>query len=143
MALLILWTRARTRRRWLVVLAVITGVIAAGMTVVTVLAVRPSLADPRFGLWSAVWSGAAAIVLWILIMVATLVEYRVRGRVGDRDRDEPGRRRVLSGIAAAIAPLAVLTALVLLAAVVVPGAMLRLNAEVSRGPQPGDIPARP
>lgn len=119
------WMAARTRRRWLLALAVISGVLTIVMIIVTGLLYAPARVNEQLGVWVDVALAVVGAVLWLLIMVAAIIEARLLPR-----SDTPASRG-WTYIPAIAAPLAVMTALVLLLVSSGPGWLIRLNGQLS------------
>jgi outer membrane protein assembly factor BamB/multisubunit Na+/H+ antiporter MnhB subunit len=130
--LFIIWAAARVKQRWLHVLTLITGALAVGMFLITVLLARPSLYSPQLGWWAGVWIAASSVVLWILVTFAALLERRHLSGLGD---DQQQIWRLLAAVAA---PLALVTLLVLIMVLAVPHWMIRSNSHTS-----APVPAAP
>ncbi|SDS79640.1 outer membrane protein assembly factor BamB family protein [Microlunatus soli] len=128
--LLIVWSRARSRRRWLVALMIITGALAAAMLLITIVIIRPARFDAHRGLWTTAWTAALDVLLWVIIVAACVVELRaLAGRGGEESGDRPWWHAA-AGVAA---PLALLTVLVILLVTAAPGWMVRANSTVTAG----------
>lgn len=119
------WMAARTRRRWLLALAVISGVLTVAMIIVTALLYAPARVNEQLGVWLGVAVAAVCAVLWWLIMVAAIIETRLL------PRSETPAPRGWTYIPAVAVPLVAVTALVLLLVSAGPGWLIRLNGRVS------------
>lgn len=128
------WMVARTRRGWLLVLAVICGSLAVSMITVTARLYAPTRVDEHLGIWAGIAFAAVDVVLWLLITVAAIIEWRV-ARV--TPAGEPRRWMHPTAI---VAPLALITALVVLLMSAGPGWLIRMNSRVSEVVPPVDGP---
>ena len=120
-----IWMAARTRRGWLLVLAVVCGSLAVSMTTITARRYAPVRVDDQTGIWTAIALAAIDVLFWLLIAVAAVVEWRAFPAAAAGES-----RRVIQATAI-VAPLAVITAFVLLLVSAGPGWLIRLNSEVS------------
>ncbi len=125
LALFVVWVPARTRRRWLLILSILTALLAAVMTAVTVGLARSATSNVHEGLCEGFWAAALASVLWVVIKVAAFVELRMAGRPGE------AQPRQWTLVAAVALPLAVVTAVTIVLVGPVPAWMLRFNSRVA------------
>lgn len=75
--LVAVWALGHRRRAWTIVLSALSAVFAAGMALITVLTGRAIRFDPHLGYWDGTWDGAAAVILWLLVAITALIEYRL------------------------------------------------------------------
>lgn len=118
------WVAARSRRGWLLVLATVCGSLTLCLVVLAVQLVLRGSAE-RAGLWFPVAGAVLATLLWMVITAAAVVEWRCLPAAAA----ETPRRWVRA--AAVVAPLAVLTACVLVLVSFGPGWLIRWNSESS------------
>lgn len=121
------WMAGRTRRGWLLVLAAICGSLAVSMITITARLYARPRADDQTGIWMAIVCAALDVLCWIVITVAAIIEWRSFPGQGAR---AAGRR---ARFAAIVAPLALITAFVVVLVSAGPSWLIRLNSEVSGG----------
>jgi outer membrane protein assembly factor BamB len=123
--LLVAWSAARTRRRWLIILAITAGLLAVAMIIITVLAGRAVRFDLHAGVWGSAWLAAFSTLAFTMITIAAVIELRLRPWPTD------GRPRAWAVAAGAAAPLALIIVITLLLASALPSWMVRANSRVT------------
>ena len=126
-ALFGVWLAARTRRGWLLILAVACGSLAVSTVTITVRLFARTRADDQTGIWMAIACASLDVLFWIVITVAAIIEWRFFP--GRTVRESSRRARS----AALVAPLALITAFVVVLVSAGPSWLIRLNSEVTAG----------
>jgi hypothetical protein len=132
-ALFFIWLYARARRRLLITLIICSGALFAVSTMIAIVLYRPSRFDSLHGVWGASIAAGLDLLLWLVIAILSVIELRL---IRDDDRLTMPGWAYLPSI---VAPLALIVALTIMIATMMPRWLLGLNSTTSElsSPQPG------